>query len=165
MDLEIEESSKSIVEAYESEEVVIDVCDIEIVIRHKTIPMVCEQEYGVISARFDKLKNQVSSKNRNHDLGKEGVSPSCCRNSHSNIRNLLKLLSLDIKMAFQTKKVDMKNLTPAPDRPRIFMSNKTSKVVVVFPNGEVVEGKLLIDCDLFLDNCQDFVDRARWLCR
>ncbi|KAK3601323.1 hypothetical protein CHS0354_011925 [Potamilus streckersoni] len=30
-------------------------------------------------------------------------------------------------------------LAAIPDRPRIFMSNKTSKVVVVFPNGEIVE--------------------------
>jgi hypothetical protein len=47
-------------------------------------------------------------------------------------------------MAFQATKVkiDSKKLTPAPDRPRIFMSNKTSKVVVVFPNGDVVEGRL-----------------------
>lgn len=47
-------------------------------------------------------------------------------------------------MAFHSSKVkaDLKKLTPAPDRPRIFMSNKTSKVVVVFPNGDVVEGRL-----------------------
>lgn len=46
-------------------------------------------------------------------------------------------------MAFHSSKVkaDLKKLTPAPDRPRIFMSNKTSKVVVVFPNGDVVEGR------------------------
>ncbi|KAL8565535.1 hypothetical protein ACOMHN_049511 [Nucella lapillus] len=36
---------------------------------------------------------------------------------------------------------------PPPDtgggeRPRIYMSNKTHKVVVVFPNGDVVEGKV-----------------------
>lgn len=30
---------------------------------------------------------------------------------------------------------------PAPDHPRIFMSGKSSKVVIVFPNGEIVEGK------------------------
>ncbi|XP_041373982.1 calcium/calmodulin-dependent 3',5'-cyclic nucleotide phosphodiesterase 1A-like isoform X2 [Gigantopelta aegis] len=30
-------------------------------------------------------------------------------------------------------------LKPRPDRPRIYMSSKTHKVVVVFPNGEVVE--------------------------
>lgn len=50
---------------------------------------------------------------------------------------------VDYGMAFQTTKIkaDLKKLTPAPDRPRIFMSNKTSKVVVVFPNGEVVEGR------------------------
>ncbi|XP_052235980.1 dual specificity calcium/calmodulin-dependent 3',5'-cyclic nucleotide phosphodiesterase 1A-like isoform X4 [Dreissena polymorpha] len=44
-------------------------------------------------------------------------------------------------MAFQATKInaDLKKLTPAPDRPRIFMSNKSSKVVVVFPNGDVVE--------------------------
>lgn len=54
-------------------------------------------------------------------------------------------------MAFQASKIkaDLKKLTPAPDRPRIFMSNKTSKVVVVFPNGEVVEGRhfsLILRC-------------------
>lgn len=27
------------------------------------------------------------------------------------------------------------------ERPRIYMSSRTHKVVVVFPNGEVVEGK------------------------
>ncbi|XP_067687849.1 dual specificity calcium/calmodulin-dependent 3',5'-cyclic nucleotide phosphodiesterase 1A-like isoform X8 [Haliotis asinina] len=31
------------------------------------------------------------------------------------------------------------DLKPRPDRPRIYMSSKTHKVVVVFPNGEVVE--------------------------
>jgi len=51
-------------------------------------------------------------------------------------------------MAFQATKVnaDLTKLTPAPDRPRIFMSNKTSKVVVVFPNGDVVEGLYKICC-------------------
>ena len=103
--------------------------------------MVCGQDNEGIFAFSDKFTNQVSSITQNHDVGKTGVSPSC-QNSLSNIISLLTIPSLDIKMAFQTKKVDMKNLTPAPDRPRIFMSNKTSKVVVVFPNGEVVEGEL-----------------------
>lgn len=56
--------------------------------------------------------------------------------------------SHDHGMAFQSSKVkaDLKKLVPAADRPRIFMSNKTSKVVVVFPNGDVVEGRLLYTC-------------------
>ena len=107
--------------------------------------MVCGQENEVIFTLLDKFTNQVSSVNNNNDVGEAGASPYC-RNSLSNKNSLLKIpfyleIQDSIKMAFQTKKVDMKNLTPAPDRPRIFMSNKTSKVVVVFPNGEVVEGE------------------------
>lgn len=103
--------------------------------------MVCGQEYEVTLALTDKFQNQVSSVTKfNNDVGKVET----CLNLPSN-KKLLKspvgVKSQDIKMAFQTKKVDVKNLMPAPDRPRIFMSNKTSKVVVVFPNGEVVEGK------------------------
>lgn len=36
--------------------------------------------------------------------------------------------------------MDLSKLKPAPDRPRLFMS-KSGKVVIVFPNGEIVEGK------------------------
>lgn len=36
--------------------------------------------------------------------------------------------------------MDLTKLKPAPDRPRLFMS-KSGKVVIVFPNGEIVEGK------------------------
>ncbi|KAK3083212.1 hypothetical protein FSP39_016877 [Pinctada imbricata] len=35
--------------------------------------------------------------------------------------------------------MDAAKFKPAPDRPRIFMS-KAGKVVIVFPNGEIVEG-------------------------
>ena len=41
------------------------------------------------------------------------------------------------------------------ERPRIYMSSRTHKVVVVFPNGEVVEGKetltgsTKLKCDLY----------------
>lgn len=33
---------------------------------------------------------------------------------------------------------ELKNNT---NRPKIYMSSKTHKVVIVFPNGEIVEGK------------------------
>lgn len=36
--------------------------------------------------------------------------------------------------------MDLSKLKPVPDRPRIFMSSKSGKVVIVFPNGEIVEG-------------------------
>ncbi|XP_069108249.1 dual specificity calcium/calmodulin-dependent 3',5'-cyclic nucleotide phosphodiesterase 1A-like [Argopecten irradians] len=35
--------------------------------------------------------------------------------------------------------MDLAKLKPVPDRPRIFMSSKSGKVVIVFPNGEIVE--------------------------
>jgi hypothetical protein len=38
--------------------------------------------------------------------------------------------------------MDLTKLKPAPDRPRLFMS-KSGKVVIVFPNGEIVEGKYI----------------------
>lgn len=108
--------------------------------------MVCGQENEVTFAATGNFQNNVSSKNKNNDIGKADV----CPNSPSNNNTLVHLTGVntsDVKMAFQANKVkmDVKNLTPAPDRPRIFMSNKTSKVVVVFPNGEVVEGKLKLE--------------------
>ena len=39
--------------------------------------------------------------------------------------------------------MDAAKFKPAPDRPRIFMS-KSGKVVIVFPNGEIVEGEFTI---------------------
>lgn len=65
--------------------------------------------------------------------------------------------SHDHGMAFQSSKVkaDLKKLVPVPDRPRIFMSNKTSKVVVVFPNGDVVEGRVLPYIHILLVNPRD----------
>ncbi|GFO32414.1 hypothetical protein PoB_005891900 [Plakobranchus ocellatus] len=39
------------------------------------------------------------------------------------------------------KRKDLQAALPTGDRPRIYMSNKTHNVVVVFPNGEIVEGK------------------------
>ena len=102
---------------------------------------------------FEKLR---PSKNCNHDVARAHA----CPDSLSNIR-VVSLQNLpghdagDVKMAFQVNKVktDAKNLTPAPDRPRIFMSNKTSKVVVVFPNGEVVEGKFMLNFLTHLPAC------------
>lgn len=41
----------------------------------------------------------------------------------------------------EASKAKEPKLGAAGDRPRIYMSNKTHKVVVVFPNGEVVEGE------------------------
>jgi hypothetical protein len=38
------------------------------------------------------------------------------------------------------EEMDLAKFKPDPERPRIFMS-KNGKVVIVFPNGEIVEGK------------------------
>lgn len=104
--------------------------------------MVCGQEYEVTFELTGNFQNKGSSKNQNNDVGKADVCPNSPSNN-TELKHLTGLKTSDIKMAFQTNKVkvDVKNLAPAPDRPRIFMSNKSSKVVVVFPNGEVVEGK------------------------
>ena len=37
--------------------------------------------------------------------------------------------------------IDIAKIKPSPDRPRIFMANRSGKVVIVFPNGEIVEGR------------------------
>lgn len=41
------------------------------------------------------------------------------------------------------EEMDLAKFKPDPERPRIFMS-KNGKVVIVFPNGEIVEGKNVI---------------------
>lgn len=40
------------------------------------------------------------------------------------------------------EEMDLAKFKPDPERPRIFMS-KNGKVVIVFPNGEIVEGKMI----------------------
>ena len=110
--------------------------------------MVCAAENAqVILDQTEHFRNILSSCNSNNDIGKVYVCPYSLSNTRV-LQNLTGKNRRDVKMAFQVNKVktDVKNLTPAPDRPRIFMSNKTSKVVVVFPNGEVVEGKFVLTC-------------------
>lgn len=59
----------------------------------------------------------------------------------------------EVRVTFAPGIMDLSNIkdpklaslgAAAGERPRIYMSNRTHKVVVVFPNGEVVEGKSTI---------------------
>ena len=112
--------------------------------------MVVAVENGTILNQTFLWHVKHSAKHDKYDLTSTLASTEQLH-SNNNFFEYVKPVSLELsqskcnsnKMAFQTSKVkmDLKNLTPAPDRPRIFMSSKTSKVVVVFPNGEVVEGE------------------------
>lgn len=108
--------------------------------------MVCENQHGVLDKckikllflklKKSSIKNDIAHCESRYNHTKEQICEKrATKPGKEECRSQVEL------MAFQTTKVkgDLQKLTPAPDRPRIFMSNKTSKVVVVFPNGDVVE--------------------------
>lgn len=61
------------------------------------------------------------------------------------------------------EEMDLAKFKPDPERPRIFMS-KNGKVVIVFPNGEIVEGKNNIHFCPLIFNVYKNKDRLVVLC-